>query len=109
VYLLHFARPLASGQHYVGWTSDLPKRIRRHASGTGAVETSRFAAAGIPFAIAQIWTGRTTAFEQQVKRDGAPEQCPICQRQRDLELQWERGRAELEAVGMTLNSAWLRQ
>jgi predicted GIY-YIG superfamily endonuclease len=108
VYLLHFARPLPSRRHYVGWTENLPRRIRQHATGTGAAETRRFAQACIPFAIARLWSNGTTELEQQITREGAALHCPICEQQRNLQLEWDRGQAELEAVGLLLESHRLR-
>lgn len=33
VYLIHFARKLAHAQHYLGWTTDLPARLKEHRAG----------------------------------------------------------------------------
>jgi predicted GIY-YIG superfamily endonuclease len=42
VYLLHFDRPYwGPMQHYVGFTRNLPQRLRAHREGDGCVTTRR--------------------------------------------------------------------
>jgi hypothetical protein len=36
VYLLHFSKPYQGKTHYLGWTNDLPGRLRDHYYGNGA-------------------------------------------------------------------------
>ena len=112
VYLLHFARPLHGIRHYVGWTTDLPKRIRRHAAAGGAAIPRLFAAAEIPFAIARLWPSETTLFERHIIRrihKDPTAWCPICEHQYRLLEQWAYGRAEIAALGLTIDPNWLCQ
>jgi predicted GIY-YIG superfamily endonuclease len=75
VYLLHYAEPLGVVQHYLGWTTNLPQRLQNHANGRGSATTARFHAAGIPFALARIWTG-TRQLERQLKKTGESPTAP---------------------------------
>ena len=36
VYVVRLRRPLCHARHYVGWTVDLPRRVRQHLTGHGA-------------------------------------------------------------------------
>lgn len=107
VYLLHFARPLKGIQHYVGWTENLPRRIRQHSTGEGSITTRLFANARIPFAVACLWHDAPLSFESAMisrVRHTAEEYCPICADEYD----YDRGLAELEAVGLVSDSEWLQ-
>lgn len=86
VYLLHYEQPMHHAQHYLGWTNDLPTRLRMHASGTDAarakcVITTEFTRRNIEFAVACTWTG-TLALEKQLKRQkNSRRLCPLCRLQ----------------------------
>ncbi|PZS39947.1 MAG: hypothetical protein DLM62_05515 [Pseudonocardiales bacterium] len=108
VYLLHFAAPPRFKNHYVGWTSNLPQRVRAHANGDGCYTTAAFADAGIPFAIARLWPDQPTRFERQIKKRGPANYCPLCAERRRKQTGWSRGQAELRAVGLLPESEWLR-
>jgi predicted GIY-YIG superfamily endonuclease len=69
VYLLHFSGRTAAGrQHYLGWTTDLPKRLARHQAGRGAGETRRAVEQGLKLKLAQAWRG-TPADERRIKEE----------------------------------------
>lgn len=57
VYLIHFHRPIPGGQarHYVGVTSDLEERLRRHGAGHGALLFRIARNWGIGFNVARTW------------------------------------------------------
>ncbi len=82
VYMLHFDAPLEHQQHYVGSCTDLDIRMKKHASGTGAVLTRRFYRAGITFVVAATWEHDTNLdarrAERKVKKAGSARKCPIC-------------------------------
>jgi predicted GIY-YIG superfamily endonuclease len=97
VYLLHYAEPLGVVQHYIGWTTNLPQRLQNHANGHGSATTARFHAAGIPFALARIWTG-TRQLEWQLKKTGGITYCPLCKDRRREQRGHTRGQAEIRAL-----------
>lgn len=79
VYLLHFDRPLAHAQHYLGWSSDVPKRVYAHVKGNGARLPAAFRAKGIGFVVARVWEGGDRTLERRLKqRKGARALCPVC-------------------------------
>ena len=79
VYLLHFEVPYRHAQHYLGWTEDLPTRLKDHRRGRGARLMEVIGAAGIGFTLARTWPG-TRALERRLKnRGGHARLCPICQ------------------------------
>jgi predicted GIY-YIG superfamily endonuclease len=79
VYLLHFEVPYRHAQHYLGWTEDLPTRLKDHRRGRGARLMEVITAAGIRFTLARTWPG-TRALERRLKnRGGHARLCPICQ------------------------------
>jgi len=55
VYLLHFDERLDQFQHYIGSCEDLSVRLEQHAKGRAAQLTTRFARAGIGFAVGGVW------------------------------------------------------
>jgi len=78
IYLLHYESKLHHAQHYVGYTSNLDRRIARHIKGNGAKLPAAFASAGIAFKIAITWQG-TRRDERRIKnRKETPRLCPIC-------------------------------
>lgn len=97
VYLLHFSGPTAAGhQHYLGWTTDLPKRLARHRAGRGAEETKKAVQEGLKLKLAQSWRG-TLADERRIKDERKTVKrsfgclCPYCQTADDLAADLVRG------------------
>jgi predicted GIY-YIG superfamily endonuclease len=82
VYLLHFDRPYwGPRQHYVGFTRNLPQRLRDHREGTaGCVTTRRAFDQGIGFTLARVWRPGTLRLERQIKARGPVNYCPLCPR-----------------------------
>lgn len=92
VYLLHFDRPLSHAQHYIGFTSNLNKRITEHRTASYNGRPCKIMCAvymaGITFSVARIWkiddgstewNSRGRKFERQLKRrKNARLICPIC-------------------------------
>jgi predicted GIY-YIG superfamily endonuclease len=82
VYLLHFDTSYVHTGHYMGWTEDLPERLARHQTGSGARLLAVVKSAGIGWTLARTWPG-TRALERRLKnRGGHARLCPICQEQR---------------------------
>lgn len=85
VYLLHFSSPVpkknAKCLHYLGLTSDVAKRLKRHAAGAGS-GLVRAALDRGEVVLVELWE-QDGNFERKLKkRKNAGGICPIC-RQRD--------------------------
>lgn len=91
VYLIHFeqafigkqknpnAKKLPIAKHYLGWTLDLPARLREHQSGKGGKLMAAVSASGIKWRVARTWENATRTRERQLKNKGsACRLCPIC-------------------------------
>jgi predicted GIY-YIG superfamily endonuclease len=79
VYLIHFEKPYKHAKHYLGWTTDLDKRIALHRRGQGSVLLSVVNGAGIGWDVVRTWEGADRNFERRVKnRGGLARECPAC-------------------------------
>jgi len=85
VYLLHFDAPLGHARHYRGWTLDVERRLREHASANGrSVPLMRaLKAAGIGFVLAETREGDRHVELRLRRRGGAARTCPICRAERN--------------------------
>jgi hypothetical protein len=84
VYLLHFAQPYKHARHYLGWTTDLARRLARHRGeaekdGRGSRLVEIVVASGIGFKLARAWLG-DRFFERHVKGRRLSVYCPLCTR-----------------------------
>ncbi len=78
VYLLHFDQPYRHARHYVGWATNVKRRLAEHEAGRGARLLAVVKAAGIGWQLARLWPG-SRARERQIKRQGGhARQCPLC-------------------------------
>jgi predicted GIY-YIG superfamily endonuclease len=84
IYLLHYsARTREARQHYLGWCSDVERRVAQHRSGCGCRETAKAVAEGLKLTLAQTWRG-TPLLERRMKewsregRKGFAGICPFC-------------------------------
>lgn len=86
-YLIHFETPYQSktggqvkkAQHYLGWTINLDKRVKLHASGKGARLLAIVNAESIPWAVVRIWSEGSLSLEKKLKaRHNHADLCPIC-------------------------------
>ena len=80
VYLLHFDKKLKHAGHYMGWTTDLKKRLREHRSGRRerCVLTSVLCFKGIGWRVVRLWDG-PLSFEKELKRKKNNRLlCPVC-------------------------------
>ena len=78
VYLLHFDQPYRHARHYVGWASNVKRRLAEHEAGRGARLLAVVRAAGIGWQLARLWPG-SRARERQIKRQGGhARHCPLC-------------------------------
>lgn len=83
VYLLHFDRPMAHAQHYLGWChdDDLERRVGWHKKGTKrAARICQVAVSrGIALSLVRTWPGAGRRQERSFK-DGSHGKrlCPLC-------------------------------
>jgi len=78
VYLLHFHEPYHHARHYLGWTTNLEERLKRHASGNGARLIEVIAEAGITWQLVRTWPGGRDLERRLKARHNNPRLCPIC-------------------------------
>jgi predicted GIY-YIG superfamily endonuclease len=80
VYLLHLERPLAHAQHYMGFSTNLPSRLKVHRSGN--VHSSAFMREvkrqGIRWSLARTWPGTRDTERQLKDRHEGRRLCPTC-------------------------------
>lgn len=97
VYLIHFSGRTAAGhQHYLGWTTDVTRRLARHRAGYGAQETKKAVEEGLKLKLAQTWRG-TPDDERRIKQErrrvrrGFGCLCPYCEADDPLAADLVRG------------------
>lgn len=88
VYLLHYQEeignldnPLGRARHYIGFATNLEKRLRQHRRGkSGAGIVRAFHANGIKFKLARKWIGADRNFEKYLKLSykKTTRFCPLC-------------------------------
>jgi hypothetical protein len=78
-YLLHFTPPYRHARHYLGFTDDLPRRLRRQATGQGARLVAVALAAGCSFELVWVRLGSRDE-ERRLKNQKAVPRlvCPVC-------------------------------
>jgi predicted GIY-YIG superfamily endonuclease len=79
IYLIHFDTPYQHAQHYLGFATDIAKRLNKHKSGHGARLMQVVEDAGITWQLARIWREGTRTEERRLKNGGSSRRyCPIC-------------------------------
>ena len=79
VYLVHFARSYHGAQHYLGFSTDIPKRVRAHRTGRGSPLLKAVTERGISWRVVRTWQRKDGYFEQSLKRGFAlKDLCPVC-------------------------------
>jgi predicted GIY-YIG superfamily endonuclease len=78
VYLIHFNRPYRHARHYLGYSTNLDKRITDHLVGMGARLMEVITNAGIEWKLARTWRGDRQLERRLKNRKEAPKLCPIC-------------------------------
>jgi predicted GIY-YIG superfamily endonuclease len=86
VYLLHFGRRYKHARHYVGFTTDLTRRLQQHRGGRSAPLVRAAVADGIEIFLARTWATATVGFERRLHEMGKRLICPICSGPRALRL-----------------------
>jgi predicted GIY-YIG superfamily endonuclease len=83
VYLVHAARALHGARHYLGFSTDVKRRIARHKAGRGTPLLGEMARRGIRFRVVRQWHKKDGYFEQELKRNNAlADLCPVCRGRR---------------------------
>lgn len=78
VYLIHFEHKLHHAQHYIGYTDNVEKRMKRHREGGGSKLISAITKAGIAWDLVRIWVG-DRALERRLKNQKKARcLCPVC-------------------------------
>jgi predicted GIY-YIG superfamily endonuclease len=82
IYLIHMDSPVSDAhttQHYLGWASDLDKRIQAHAKGAGARLMEVCKERKIGWQVVRTWENATRDDERRLKnRKEGPRLCPVC-------------------------------
>ena len=79
VYLIHFDRPYRHARHYVGFTTNLPRRLAEHRTGYGSPLIWAVVEAGIGFRVARLWFNVTRRFERRLHNmQPRWKHCPYC-------------------------------
>lgn len=84
VYLLHFDKPIAHAQHYLGSAVDLPTRLCQHYRGNGARLMEVVRERGISWQLVRTWEcnsereARLLEREFKHRRKNSRGLCPIC-------------------------------
>ncbi len=100
-YLIHFDKPIggSKAQHYIGFTTDLEKRVASHRATTGSGLTGRANFLGISWKVVRVWRDADTNSEKALKRFGGVNLCPICSKYRRrsslVEVNTERSENEM--------------
>jgi predicted GIY-YIG superfamily endonuclease len=85
VYLLHFEKKYKHAQHYIGYTDNLEKRLKRHQAKQGSKFVAAMLNNGINFLLARTWEGVDYSFERKLKnRHKSSMFCPICKNEKEL-------------------------
>jgi predicted GIY-YIG superfamily endonuclease len=81
VYLVHAARALNGARHYLGFSTNVPARLKAHTAGRGSPLLGAMAAKGINFRVVRTWRNRDGYFEQDLKRkNDLRDLCPVCRK-----------------------------
>jgi predicted GIY-YIG superfamily endonuclease len=83
VYLIHFDNPISENhtcQHYLGWTTDLPRRIAEHRAGGGCRLTQVAIERDIYFQVVRTWRGFRSQEKHLKRQHNSPRLCPVCNR-----------------------------
>ena len=81
VYLLHFSEPYRHARHYIGYATNLDRRLAQHRAGTGARLLEVIDQAGITWELARVWDGGRDLERHLKNWHKARQLCPICRAQ----------------------------
>jgi predicted GIY-YIG superfamily endonuclease len=78
VYLIHFNKAYRHARHYIGFTTNLDKRITDHLCGMGARLMEVITNAGIEWRVARTWRGDRRLERRLKDWHNAALLCPLC-------------------------------
>jgi len=78
VYLIHFNKAFRHARHYIGFTTNLDKRITDHLCGMGARLMEVITNAGIEWRVARTWRGDRRLERRLKDWHNAALLCPLC-------------------------------
>jgi predicted GIY-YIG superfamily endonuclease len=78
VYLLHLERPMGHSRHYLGYSSDVGRRLAQHQVGHGAQFLRAALRRGIGWQLSRCWPGGDRRLESALKRISSRTLCPLC-------------------------------
>lgn len=91
VYLIHFETPYKHAKHYLGFATDIYRRLNKHKSGTGARLMQVIQQEGIEWQLARVWKDATRNDERKMKNaGGGARYCPICKQFHEVDLGFQR-------------------
>ena len=79
-YLIHFDVPVgkSKAQHYLGFATDLRRRIAQHRASKGSAITARANKLGISWHVVRVWRDADLDAEQALKAMLPKNLCPYC-------------------------------
>jgi predicted GIY-YIG superfamily endonuclease len=89
VYLLHFETKYKHSQHYLGYGTDVHRRVQAQldCKRTAAKFVKVVHKAGIKIVLARLWLGATRTRERQIKNThNLKSYCPICRETVDVSV-----------------------
>lgn len=92
-YLIHFDEPVSGVQHYLGFATDLHKRIAQHRASEGARLTARANARGISWRVVRVWRNADADAERALKAMVPKNLCPHC----NVRVKRQKARLEYQA------------
>lgn len=79
VYLVHLPRAFHGARHYLGFSTNIERRLKEHRAGRGTPLLGAATKAGINWRHVRTWRKRDGYFEQELKRNhDLKDLCPVC-------------------------------
>jgi len=79
VYLLHFNDYYKHALHYIGFTTNLDARMKKHRKGHGSRLVKAVMKSGSDFTVTRTWEIADRHFERKLKkRKNSKHLCPVC-------------------------------
>lgn len=81
VYEIHFAKPYKHAKHYMGFASDIARRVKKHRAGHGAALMTAVKKAMIDWDVVRVWPCASVTEAQQLEKKlkgRNTRYCPVC-------------------------------
>lgn len=82
IYLIHFETSIHHARHYLGFTTDLRARLKKHRKGNGARLMSVVKKKDIEWRCVRTWIGPRRLERKLKNQHNGPRLCPVCNLQR---------------------------